>query len=214
MRAQSNATQKGFTLLEVIVATAIFALVAAIAAAGLSGISQSYRALTNQRSERHALARTLATVERDLQQASARAARGPYGSVEPAFVGDSNSFELTSGSLNLSSIGPQQGLTRLSYTLRQNNLLRAVRQELDAAPNSQTSQRALLSQVQNIRLQYWDFSDVRTPIWPPANSNYGIDQLPRALEIRIQHARFGELVRLIPISDMPPELKRPGELTP
>ena len=206
--------QKGFTLLEVIVATAIFALVAAIAAAGLSGISQSYGALSNQRSERHTLARALAVIERDLQQSQARAVRSPYGSVEPAFTGDSNSFELTSSSLSLSSIGPQQSPMRVSYRLRQNDLLRAVRRELDAAPNSQISQRALLSEVQNVRLQYWDFSDVRSPIWPPANSNYGIDQLPRALEIRIQHARFGELVRLIPISDVPPEPKRSGELAP
>ena len=202
----------GFTLIEVIVATAIFALVAAIAASGLSSISKSYTALADQRADRHALSRALAAIELDLQQALARAVRSPMGTVQPAFSGDSNSFELTTSSLSVTGAGPQAALLRVRYETRQNNLQRLVRAELDAAPNSQQSQRVLLSGVQNIRLQYWDFSDVRSPIWPPANSNYTIDQLPRALEIRIVHSRFGELVRLIPISDVPPQPKGSAEL--
>jgi len=202
----------GFTLIEVIVATAIFALVAAIAASGLSSISKSYTALADQRADRHALSRALAAIELDLQQALARAVRSPMGTVQPAFSGDSNSFELTTSSLSVTGAGPQAALLRVRYETRQNNLQRLVRAELDAAPNSQQSQRVLLSGVQNIRLQYWDFSDVRSPIWPPANSNYTIDQLPRALEIRIVHSRFGELVRLISISDVPPQPKGSAEL--
>jgi general secretion pathway protein J len=204
----------GFTLIEVIVATAIFALVAAIAASGLSSISKSYSALADQRADRHALARALSAIELDLQQAAARAVRSPYGSVEPAFVGDSNSFELSSSSLSIASTGPQPSLLRVRYQTRQGSLFRLVRRELDAAPNSQQSQRALLSEVQNVRLQYWDFGGARSPIWPPANSNYSIDQLPRALEIRILHARFGELVRLVPISDVPPPPKSSADLNP
>jgi len=202
----------GFTLIEVIVATAIFALVAAIAATGLSSISKSYTALADQRADRHALTRALAAIEQDLQQAVARGVRSPYGAALPAFTGDSNSFEFSSSSLSVASTGPQAALVRVRYETRQNNLQRLLRAELDAAPNSQQSQRALLSGVQNVRLQYWDFSDVRSPIWPPANSNYTIDQLPRALEIRIVHSRFGELVRLIPISDVPPQPKGSAEL--
>lgn len=209
-----NRHSAGFTLIEVIVATAIFALVAAIAATGLSSISKSYSALADQRADRHALTRALAAIELDLQQASARAVRGPYGSVEPAFIGDSNSFELSSSSLSVASTGPQPSLVRVRYQTRQGSLLRLLRRELDAAPNSQQAQRALLSDVQNVRLQYWDFGGVRSPIWPPANSNYTIDQLPRALEIRILHARFGELVRLIAISDVPPPPKSSGDLGP
>jgi len=59
----------GFSLLEVLVATAIFAVVAALAWGGLDAVARQRRALDDEARQWQQLQRAITRVERDLRQA-------------------------------------------------------------------------------------------------------------------------------------------------
>jgi general secretion pathway protein J len=212
MRKRTRA--RGFTLLEILLASAIFALVAGIAALGLQNISRSYGALSAQRSAREHLGRTLAQLSADLQQASARPAREGAGQSLGALIGSASELALSTQTARVGPSGPRADLQRVRYVLRNAGLQRITRAAIDAAPNSAERSQLILPEVRALEFSYVDFSGQRSPIWPPANSNYALEALPRAVELRLRDARFGELTSIILVSDIAPQRIDPNASGP
>ena len=87
-----SARFRGFSLVEVLVAVAIFAVLSAMTWSGLSTIMRSRTALEEAGERLHRLQLVVAMVERDVRQAVARPVRGANGEVLPALMGTTLSF--------------------------------------------------------------------------------------------------------------------------
>lgn len=206
MRARrKSARTGGFTLLEIMVAIAIFAVLAVAAYAGMNSIVRAQSAVRESSAALDALSRALARFEKDLTQAYNRSARGAYETLEPALVGDSNSLTVTTMAIIASATGPSASPVRVRHTLAAGRWLRTQTAALDLAPNTPESTRLILDDFSGVRLRYLDAQLIEHDRWPPANAalaSTSPDTLPRAIELRFTSKRFGEIRRLLALSEV------------
>ena len=86
--------ERGFTLVEMLVALAIFAGIATIGVGLLRASVDTQGAVQDRLGAMGAVNRLRSIMAGDLAQAALRPVRGPDGAVQPAFRGDARGFEL------------------------------------------------------------------------------------------------------------------------
>lgn len=214
MRARAHA--RGFTLLELMIAIAIFALLSLGTYRMLESVLRSDEATRAQEQALRELARAFWTLERDLAQISPRPIRDAYGDERGAFLGEleaedgSAAFELTrSGWRNPTGL-PRSQLQRVRWRLAGTSLERVYWVVLDQAVDSQPRVQRVLDGVIALELRFLDKDGVWQSQWPP-DPEQQPRRLPQALELKLQHRRYGELTRLLRLPDAPAEATQPAE---
>ncbi len=130
--------EQGFTLVELVVALAIFGLLAAagtsLLASGVSTQSSVASALDDVAGER----RVSALLQSDLQQAIARPTRDVNGRVEPAFSGPEAGRLMSYVRAGWSNTAgaPRSDLQRVELRLEGDRLIRSTRRMLDGAASA------------------------------------------------------------------------------
>ena len=186
----------GFTLLELLVAMAVFAIVSVSVYAALSQMLLSRSVLQTHYSGLADLQRVLVYLERDVMQAVARPVKGPYGDQVPA-------LHLVKGTtLSLTRTGAmayqkaESSLLRIRYRVADAVVQRAVSVVLDQAQDSRFDERPLVDQVAVFELAVFDQGNWYTD-WPRTDRNTTermLTDLPQALRIRVQ-TRAGRVVQ-------------------
>lgn len=204
---------RGFTLLELLVAIAILSLVAVGSYQLLfSTIATRDQAMTRERALRD-LQRAGMLLQRDLLQVARRPVRDEFGDVQPAFaIPGENIMEFTRAGWRNPLQQARSDLVRVRWRVADGRLLREHWQVLDRARSSAPVQTVLLENVSDFRLMVrgdgnWIAS------WPPLGDGQrrpGAAPLPEAVEIRFTLAPWGEIRRVIPLPDNPPEDGAPG----
>lgn len=167
---------RGFTLLELMVALAIFAVVAALAYGGLSQVLAGGQRAEQRLDELAALQRALTLLERDLLQAAPRGIRDEYGDPQPPFKGDGTVMELTRAGAPNSTGRPLSTLRRIAWRVDGERLLRLTWSVLDRAPDSAPLEAEVLTGVTRWQLRYrgddgeWQaqWPTEQTPVATPA----------------------------------------------
>ncbi|MEM9530617.1 MAG: type II secretion system minor pseudopilin GspJ [Pseudomonadota bacterium] len=201
---RAGKTQRGFTLLELTVALAIFASLAAIAYAGLSGTLRAREALDEDSDQRATVQRAVQLMTRDLRYPIERSVRDRYGDREPALIGTRRSLTLTrSGWANPSRRSRSQ-LQRVQYNLDRDGLARLSWPNLDRSPGSEPRVDRLLSDLSEFSFAYFH-ADQWLDVWPPrGGQDRGGDRteltagaLPQALRIQWTHPEHGRIERIV-----------------
>ncbi len=191
----------GFTLLEVLVAVAIFALIGIASHRLLVSAIQVDTQTREQEQQLRQLLRAMNSLERDVEQAVARPVLTNDGSDEPAFWNDPDGQGLhwTRAGWSNPQAMPRAQLQRVHWRYEGSNLLREYWPVLDRANDSAAQRQQVL---QNITALHWRYLD-RQGIWRTQWQATETQPLPRALEVRIEHPRFGVLRRvlLLPAGD-------------
>jgi len=192
----------GFSLIELLVALAVFASMAALAYGGLDSVVRTRAELVRQQTAFQELMRSVALLERDLRQASARPVRGNFGESLPALLGGGDRIEFTRMGFANPQSEPRSNLERVSYLLDGDALERGVFPVLDRAPGTTAEVTRLRSDVGAFRIRYLDRINRWSEIWPPlpnasATTSAPPAQLPRAVEFRIDTREYGEIVRVV-----------------
>jgi general secretion pathway protein J len=185
------AKQQGFTLLEILIALAIFAIMSMMAYAGLAAVLDA-RAATQPRSEQMAqLQMTLYLLNEDLSQAIKRPIRDELGSTEPAFSsGRGNEILVFTRSVPTWSIdGADNSLQRVSYSFENGALYRQVWTLPDRTPQTQYRRRKLIN-AEQVGVNFYDEA---SQTWLPFNGGNG--GAPKAIEIRFNLASLGSIQR-------------------
>jgi general secretion pathway protein J len=193
--------QAGFTLLELLVALAVFAVVAALAYSGLDQVLRSEREI-RQRAERlEALQRAVAWLGRDIGYLVARGIRDEYGDSEAALLvasyGDYRLRLTHAGGYALPHLKRSE-LQRVAWGIDNDGwLVRHSWLTLDRAQGSEPMVARLLAEVEGLEIrllheQNW------IDAWPPLDQppGGGADTLPRAIEITFTVAGFGAIRRI------------------
>ncbi len=198
--------QRGFTLFEVMVAIAIFAILG-IAANGL--LSQTVRTDEKVRDRTARLAelqRAIGILERDALQAVARPVRDELGGSRPALQGGlQDMLEFTRLGWRNPAGRPRAELQRVAYVLDNKQLLRLYWNVLDRADGSVPVRQVLLTGVAEASVEFVDSEGQSQSFWPLESAGpASLVALPRALRWRLNVEPYGEIERLLALPDTLP----------
>ena len=141
----------GFTLLELVVVMAIFAVLSVMAYGGLANILTARTQVAQSLERTAALQKGYLRLRNDFQQLRARPARDNYGTPQPALQADRGVVEFTRGGWRNPLALPRSALERVAYRLEDGRLLRSSWRVLDRATNSEPVEVAVLDQVEDVR---------------------------------------------------------------
>jgi general secretion pathway protein J len=184
MSARANAQQSGFTLLELLIAIAIVALLALMGYRALAALSASESRLSVEATRWRTLDLFFARLEGDLREAIPRAARNG-ATREPAWLATADATG--NGALAFSRAGSEFAIDpgsvgqRLGYRLRDGSVEVLYWGGYDRPRDSEPSAYALLSGVARFRLSYLTAGGSWVERWPVA----GEADLPRATRVAV-----------------------------
>ncbi len=157
--------QRGFTLLELLVAIGIFALVSAIAYGSLIHFMDDRAHLDAEHEFWRKLSLVYIRMEDDFSQARDRPIRDPIGlpNPQPAFRGQPTdtratgapSVEFTRGGVLTLGSGTRSDLQRVGYRLDDGTLKRLVWPVLDPGPQTEPLELPLLKNVESFRVRFF-----------------------------------------------------------
>lgn len=203
---------QGFTLIEVLIAMACTALVAAVAYTALSAVIGGTEQLRASGDRLREVNRTFNLLSRDLQQFVRRPVIDEFGEFQPSLSGGplaNYPLSLTRGGWHNSQQLPRSDLQRVQYFMDDGVLHRAYYPVLDRATNVNRLEVPLLENVDGFELRFLQSIDlleldrnlaVDTRNWvenwvaePGAPT---VIDPPAAIEVRLQLADMGELRRI------------------
>lgn len=196
----SNKTSRGFTLLELLVAIAIFALIAVGSYRLLSSTIAAREIGTKHEQKMRELQKAVVILQRDLLQVTDRPIRDEYGDVQPAlYLPKENSIEFTHRGWRNPLGEVRSELQRVRYHAEAGQLVRERWQELDRARTSQPVKTILLDKVDGFQVRVFHQGKEEST-WP-MTSQIQLDKallpLPDAVEVRFTLDDSTEIRRLV-----------------
>ena len=191
---------RGFTLLEVLVAMSIFAIIGLGANKMLRTIIDTHEVTTTKNGELTSIVRAFNVMERDFSQIVSRPIRDEYGeSVEPLMVGTGQYFvELTRTGWNNPAQVKRSVLQRVAYEIEDEKLIRHFWLVLDRAQDSETISQELLDEVKGLRVNLLNEEGKGADSWPESDAEAG---LPLAVEVLLETESLGEIRRVFSLTD-------------
>lgn len=177
--------QSGFTLLELLVAIAIFALVAVMAYGGLNTVIRQSGIVQDATEKLGVRQHGLLQLQQDLTLAVDRPVRDALGGQVPAFLGGGVDL------LSLTRLGvanpwgePRAQLARVFWRLTGDQLERAELMPVDGTVSDSAHPlvwHPLLSGVEHLRVVFYNAQNQAFETWPPPNQPDA--GLPKATEV-------------------------------
>jgi general secretion pathway protein J len=207
-------TQRGFTLLEMLVALAVFAVLGLMSSQMVRRILDVHTVAIARGERLSELQTAVGIIQRDVFQIEARSVRDEMGDALPTLrVGTDILLELTrSGWRN--PLGQRRSeLQRVAYQMRDETLLRYYWNVLDRAEDTQPVVQELLHGVTEVSFQALDVSGNEHAYWPLVGDLTSDPNMKLAgIELRLNAAPFGEIIRVWDVPQAPdaaPESQTP-----
>lgn len=204
---------KGFTLLEVLLAIGITAMIGLGSWQILNSAIRASESTQTRLAELNALQKTMLIISRDLRQVVSRSIRDGFGDYQPALTTKSEFY-----ALEFSRTGwrnpmddVRSNIQRVAYELNENKLTRHYWDVLDRSQDSSPISRELLTEVNSISFRFMNKKGGWVDEWPASVSNASSNntagaaatdprasdnELPKAVEISLDLQRFGKVKRL------------------
>lgn len=197
--------QRGFTLIEILIAMAIFTLIGLASTGLLTTVIDSNDISEERFAKLQLLQRAMITIERDLQQAVPRAARvnGEKQDVVMAGGEVDNSDDdgigfVRGGWHNPQLMLPRSTLQYVAYRLNENRLERLYSNYVDNVIGYEPKVRVLLEDIESLKIEFLATSSNESLdededlSW---NESFKGTALPRAVAIEFVSKDFGKIRR-------------------
>jgi len=225
MSPMNTRRTRGFTLLELLVALFITAILFAMGYGAVSQALNSRKEVEDQSARLTALQQAMRVLDQDLELMQPRPARDPLGNgyeatlvVSQNVASDSAAASDDTGSMaqslplltftrggwaNPAGL-PRSELQRVSYLLRDGKLIRQHLPAMDTTAATAVVERELLDQVQAVSFQYMDESFTWSSAWPTPGMQMSTPQelwraRPIAVKVVLSLKDTGALTRIIEV---------------
>ncbi len=197
--------QSGFTLIEVLVAMAIFGVLSALAYMTLGQTLSNSDMLTERMDRLQSIQRTMSYLSTELIQVAPRSIRADLGQAQPALVsnfGDEFSLQLTHNGWPNSAGVPRSTQQRTAYRIEDDELIRYHWNVLDRTVNNVPVATVLLEGIESLTFRFLQPNGDWVDQWPPVSVQAAPNStmLPRAVAIVLTLPDEGELTRIVEVS--------------
>jgi general secretion pathway protein J len=203
---------RGFTLIEILVAVLIAAILAAMAFGAMREALDHRETIRVRTARLAAVQATMRSLVQDFSELQPRPVREPIGSgFQAALIGATSASPevvFTRGGWPNFAGEPRSSLERVRYALRDGTLYRDHWTVLDAQLEPQPVSRKLLDGVKDFQVRYMDNARNWQVAWPPqsltgpngATSQLQLRWRPIAIEVTLELKDWGTLTRLIEVA--------------
>jgi len=205
-------SSRGFTLLELLIAIVIFAIVGVLAMGGYNQLVRQREIAAATMERVRNLQRTVMRMSQDFEQLAARPIRDATSATDmPALLTSTNTGDLVeftrAGWTNPTGIN-RSTLQRVRYRLVDNKLYRDYWGVLDRTLNSTPIEVQLLDKVQSVTFRFMDNGRQWQTTWPASQvtqvagapaASFASRELPIAIEVTINLQDWGEIKRLVEV---------------
>jgi general secretion pathway protein J len=195
----------GFSLIELLVAMAIFTVIASIAYFSLNQFNHQGKQLEEADMLLAKVQKAILLLEKDLMQLVPRSIRDENGQYQPALCYQQDTQTLAFTRNGRSDLGIlQSSMVRVHYQFSNKKLTRRNWARLDRSAETPYSELVLLDNLEGFNV---DFLGVKgwQASWPLIARGISDNQcaerdnrLPRVIRIQLKVDGFGEIIRLIP----------------
>lgn len=194
---------KGFTLLELMVAVTILAIIGVGSYRLLSSTVTTRDAATAHDAQLMQLQKAMQIMQRDIEQTIARPVRDEYGDAQPAlYFPKDNVLEFTRTGWRNPMGEARSEMARVRYVVEAGHLRRYQWTSLDRLQGAEPQVNDLLGNVTDWHVRAMDSTSAWTGNWPPVSSSQqdkAKAPLPRAIEVTFSAAPYGNLRRVFRI---------------
>lgn len=177
---------RGFTLLEILIALSVFALLATLTSSAMYHAFTTRSRVTAQADRLADLQRTMAFIQQDTQQIMPRAVQ------EILFIGKPDEVRFTRGGVFNTTTDAQSALQRVAYLCKKGELIRRHWPMLDTPSPKIYTDKTLLTNLSNCKMAYLSPQAQLTPNWEQNN-------LPRAIQFSFDVIPWGNMSVLFAI---------------
>ncbi len=190
--------QRGFTLLELLIALGIFGIMSVMAYGGLSAVVDTRNQVSASMVRLADLQRSIHRIQSDIESTQHRPIRDEFGDLRAAMLWDTsqNGLELTRGGWRNPLTLPRSSMERVAYFLEEDRLIRRSWRVLDRPQNPVYIDTVLLDDVEGFSVKFLHNKNEWEAEWPPANVVNENPPLPMAVEFNIE-TKDWQTIRLL-----------------
>ena len=195
---------RGFTLIEVLIAITLFAVMSGLAYRGLASILKAKERVTQENVKWRGVAMFFARLENDLLAAVPRPIRNSNNLQAEAFIAKAVFSKESEGQLMFTRMGlpGTEGVLaapqRYGYRLKDRTIETMVWPVLDQGQRTVPAIYPVLEGVTALKLRYLNAANQWLESWPVGVANPAISaQLPKAVEVSLTLESGEELTRLM-----------------
>lgn len=196
----------GFTLLELLVAITVFAIMSVMAYGGLSNVIDNSKGSEAAIQRLKALQTAVSTISRDITQISNRSIRDEFGNTQGFLQTNHNAdlvMEFTrNGRRNPAGLA-RSSFVRVAYQLKENTLIRLSWPQLDRTSSVEPYESEIIDGVSSIDIRYKPDQGNWQTQWPPLNTNTQAGTAGPtliAVELTLELEDYGQIKRLFEVT--------------
>jgi len=198
--------QQGFTLLELLIASIIFAIMAVMAYGGLDNVISNSQASKQALKRLQQIQQSVSVLNRDFRQLIPRPIRDEFGNTQPYLSAGNNIDYLVEFSRG-GRVNPggllRSTLLRVAYQFDEETLVRLQWPQLDRTQEQEPKKTTLIDNLEAVTIRFLDPAGEWQEQWPPLNaasvdaSGTAVATIyPLAIEIILQLKDWGDIRRL------------------
>ena len=196
----------GFTLLELLVAMAIFAILGTLALTGYTELQQQSEYAEQRLARTREVQRAVQLICQDLEQVEPRPVRQPLGEgwLPALMAGESveSSIEFTRAGWSNTAGLARPTLQRVAYRVDQDGLWRDHWPVLDRTIAQEPVRQKLLGSVRGVRFRFLTPAREWVERWPATEGRTDADARlrPAAIEVTLDLEDWGEIRRIVEVA--------------
>ncbi|WP_019216909.1 GspJ family T2SS minor pseudopilin variant LspJ [Legionella tunisiensis] len=188
--------QQGFTLLEILIALVVFAILASLTSSAMYNAFHTQKHVAQQAERLSTLQLAITLIERDTEQAVERAVRGNEMHIFPPFVGQAHYLEFTrTGIANPQAVEKRSTLQRIAYLCADHHkLIRRSWETLDTVDRNHYEDKSILDDLEDCEFAYLNHSLQILPEWfaNALQQNQRKEPFPKAIQLSLTLTNWGK----------------------